>query len=359
MQPLPIPKQIWEDISLDFIEGLPTSGDKDCILVIVDRFLKVGHFIPLSHPYTAAQVAQLFMDTIYKLHGMPKSIVSDRDKTFTSIFWKELFSAAGTKLQLSTSYHPQTDGQTERLNRCLEQYLRAMVSCRPKHWNKWLPLAEWWYNSSHNSAINMTPFEALYGVKPRQLCFPADCRTRNALVEDFQVKREAMNVILQEAIKQAQHKYKFYADKNRKEANFQVGDWVFLKLQPYRQISVAVRKHLKLSHKFYGPYMVLEKIGLVAYKLQLPRGSLVHPVFHVSLLKKKVGTKYSVSTELPKLGPEGQFLVYPYKLMEGRTVKKGNHAVVQWLIQWSHSIPEDATWEDSASIREQFPQFNP
>lgn len=113
-------------------------------MVVIERFSKMGHFVPLSHPYTATQVAQLFMDTIYKLHGMPNTIVSDRDKTFTSSFSKELFTAAGTKLQLSTAYHPQSDGQTERLNRCLEQYLRAMTSSRLKQWSKWLPLAEWW-----------------------------------------------------------------------------------------------------------------------------------------------------------------------------------------------------------------------
>lgn len=290
---------------------------------------------------------------------MPKSIVTDRDRTFTSSFWKELFSIAGTKLHLSTAYHPQSDGQTERLNRCLEHYLCAMTSARPKQWSKWLPLAEWWYNVSYNTAIRMSPYEALYGVTPRQFCVPAEHRTNIATVEDFQVKREAMNVLLQEAIKQAQGKYKHYADLKRNEVEFQKGDWVFLKLQPYRQVSVTIRKYLKLAHKYYGPYLILEKMGPVAYKLQLPPGSLVHPVFHVSLLKKKIGSKHAVTTELPKIGPEEQFLVFPYKLLQRRSVKRNNRAVVQWLIQWTHSIPEDATWEDAATIIEQFPDFNP
>lgn len=176
---------------------------------------------------------------------------------------------------------------------------------------------------------------------------------------EFQVEREAMNHVLQEAIRNAQHKYKAYADKKRTEVTFNVGEWVFLKLQPYRQLSVAIRKHLKLAHKFFGPYKILEKIGTVAYKLDLPEGSLVHPVFRVSLLKKKVGSKFTVTTALPKLGVEGQFLVYPVKVIDIRMIKKGNSAVVQWLIQWSHSIPEDASWEDAATIAEQYPDFNP
>lgn len=272
---------------------------------------------------------------------------------------KNFFGLTGTKLHLSTSYHPQSDGQTERLNRCLEQYLRCMASQRPKQWAKWLPLAEWWYNSSYNSSIKMTPYQALYGIQPRHICFPASHRSSLDTVEDFQVKREAMDHFLKEAIQAAQHKYKQYADKKRREANLVVGDWVFLKLQPYKQISVAVRKYLKLSHRFFGPYKVLERIGSVAYKLELPAGSQVHPVFHISLLKKKVGTKYTTTTVLPRLGSEGQFVVYPVKVLQIRSIKRNNVAVVQWLIQWSHTIPEDASWEDAGQIVEQYPGFNP
>lgn len=168
-----------------------------------------------------------------------------------------------------------------------------------------------------------------------------------------------MNHVLKEAISVAQNKYTHYANKKIIEASFEVGDWVFLKLQPYRQLSVATRKNMKLAHKFFGPYQILEKVGKVAYKLDLPAGSQVHPVFHVSLLKKKVGCKYSVTTALPRLGSEGQFLVYPANLLERRMVKRGNTAVIQWLIQWSHSIPEDASWEDAVQLQEQYPDFNP
>lgn len=123
LQPLPIPKTAWHTISMNFIEGLPRSQRYDCILVVVDLFTKYEHVLPLSHPFSAITVAQSFFQHIYKLHGLPSAIVLDRDKIFTSTSWKELFKLAGVSLLMSSSYHPQTDGQTERVNQCLETYL--------------------------------------------------------------------------------------------------------------------------------------------------------------------------------------------------------------------------------------------
>lgn len=180
-------------------------------------------------------------------------------------------------------------------------------------------------------------------MKPRQTCVPASHRSAVDTVEDFQINREAMNHLLKEAISTAQGKYEYYANKKRTETSFKIGDWVFLKLQPYKQLSVAVRKHMKLAHKFFGLYQILEKVGKVAYKLALPANSQVHPVFHISLLKKKVVSKYTITTALPRMGEEGQFLVYPAKLLQRRMIKCGNTVVIQWLIQWSHSISEYAS----------------
>jgi IS30 family transposase len=135
---------------MDFVEGLPKSEGFDTILVVVDIFFKYAHFISLKHPYTAQGVAQVFLDTMVKLHGAPKTIVSDRDKVFTSSFWTQLFHLMGAKLLFSSAYHPHTDGQTERVNQCLEQYLRCAVHDHPHKRRQWLDLAEFWYNTTYH-----------------------------------------------------------------------------------------------------------------------------------------------------------------------------------------------------------------
>jgi hypothetical protein len=151
---------------MDFVEGLPTSMGKNVILVVVDRLTKYAHFLPLAHPYNVQKIADLILDNIVKLHGPPASIVSDRDTIFTSSLWKQLFGAFNISLNYSTAHHPESDGQTEHVNQCLEQYLRCMTFQEPKKWMKWLPVAEWWYNCAYHTSIKMSPFEALYEYKP-------------------------------------------------------------------------------------------------------------------------------------------------------------------------------------------------
>ena len=164
-----IPTTSWTDISLDFVEGIPKSQGYELILVIEDRLAKYSHFVPISHPYSIAKVASLYMHYIFKLHGMPTSIMSDKDAIFTSLFWSELFRLQGTNLAMSTAYHPQTNGQTKIVNRSLEQCLRDFTSDNPHKWAEWLPLAEFWFNSNFHTNLKLTPFEALYGFPPLTL----------------------------------------------------------------------------------------------------------------------------------------------------------------------------------------------
>lgn len=166
LQPLPIPEGVWMDISMDFIDGLPLSCGHPVILVVVDRLSKAAHFIPLKHPYTAALVAQAILNNVFKLHGIPRSIVSDRDAVLVSAFCKELVKLQGCALNLSPAYHPQSDGQTLVVNRCLETYLRCTTSDKPQLWSRWLPLAEYWYNTSYHSATHTTPYEIVFGQPP-------------------------------------------------------------------------------------------------------------------------------------------------------------------------------------------------
>jgi transposase InsO family protein len=144
----------WRHISMDFVEGLPKSNGKEIILVVVDRLTKYAHFIPLAHPYTANIVVTAFLDHVFKLHGMPQSIVTDRDRIFTSKFWQHMFKSLKVDLKMSTAYHPQSNGQTECVNQCLEAYLCSMAFTEPKKWCSWLSLAEWWYNSSYHTATH-------------------------------------------------------------------------------------------------------------------------------------------------------------------------------------------------------------
>jgi hypothetical protein len=147
LQPLLIPPIIWQDISMDFIVGLPKSGNKSVIMVVVYRLSKYAHLCALQHPFTTSIVAQIFMDQVFKLHGMSHSIVSDRDPTFTSNFWQAMFKPQGTQFHLSTAYHPQIDGKTKVVNKCLETYLRCFALENKNQWAQWLPLDEWWYNT--------------------------------------------------------------------------------------------------------------------------------------------------------------------------------------------------------------------
>jgi hypothetical protein len=150
----------------------------------VDRLTKYGHFLPLAHPYSASTVAHLFLANIFKLHRMPSTIVSNRDPAFINSFWHKLFLLQGITLAFSSAYHPQSDGQTKALNKCLETYLRCYAGAKSKTWNAWLPLAEWWYNTSHHSSNELTPFQAVYGYAPPTLLSYGLGTTANRAVDN-------------------------------------------------------------------------------------------------------------------------------------------------------------------------------
>ncbi|KAD2805602.1 hypothetical protein E3N88_38979 [Mikania micrantha] len=353
LQPLPIPDAIFSDISMDIIGGLPKVKRKDTIFLVVDRLSKYSHFMVLGHPFSARDVAQVFVDNIYRLPGCPASIISDRDPIFLSSFWKEFLSLQGVESKLSTAYHPQTDDQTEVANRCLECYLRCMVMDRPHMWVKWVSLAEWWYNTTFHSSLGMTPFEALYGFPPPLHIpyLPKDSGDKE--VDEVMKDREAATAVLKQSLLQAQNRMKQQADKRRTDREYEKGMWVYLKLQPYMQSSLRVHKHSKLTPKYFGPFLIIDKVGKVAYKFDLPDESQIHPVFHVSLLKPAVGPPDKI---IP-LTEDVHFRLKPLRVLDWELVKRGSRAAMKVLVHWEGQSQQEATWEFLDDMKLRFPDL--
>ncbi|KAL8113758.1 hypothetical protein AgCh_020885 [Apium graveolens] len=352
LQPLQVPLQVWADISMDFIDALPPSFGKYVLLVVVDRFSKYAHFIPMSHPYSAISVAKMFFDHIFKLHGLPETIVSDRDVIFTSSFWTELFKLSGTKLTFSSAYHPQSDGQTEVVNRTIEVYLRCFTSDQPRKWMQWISWAEYCYNTSYHSSLKTTPFEVVYGrAPPRLLNYCSGLSRVEAVEQELKIRDQIVSGI-RDRLLQAQDIMKNNYDKSHREVHFEVGDLVLLKLQPYRQLSLASNRNKKLSPRYYGPFTIQAKIGTVAYRLQLPQAVKIHPVFHVSCLKKIQGSIDETSPTYPDIH-QGEVLPSPKAVLDKKIIAGEYHI----LIHWDGLSPSEASRESAQLIEKQYPTF--
>jgi hypothetical protein len=357
LQPLPIPQQIWEDLSMDFITGLPPSNSYTVILVVVDRLSKYSHFIPLKADYNSSKVAEVFVHTIVKLHGFPKTIVSDRDRVFTSQFWQQLFKISGTTLAMSTAYHPQTDGQSEAVNKCLELYLRCFTSHTPRAWSKLLPWAEFWYNTSFHTSIGMTPFKVVYGRDPPGLLRYEVHNGDPPSLQQLLTERDDTLAVLKANLMRAQQIMKKFADNKRRFVEFSVGDMVLVKLQPYRQHSIALRRNQKLSMRYFGPFPVMERIGHVAYKLLLPPTAKIHPVFHVSALKLCKGDHSAQLLPLPLTTTEQGPLIEPQAIIAHRTVIQNARPVQQVQVQWEGTLPPEVTWENWNDFKVLYPNL--
>ncbi|GKA14729.1 retrotransposable element Tf2 [Tanacetum coccineum] len=252
----------------------------------------------------------------------------------------------------------ETDRQIEVINRCLEGYLRCMTGEHPKDWFKWVSLAELWYNSNYHSAINTTPFEALYGQSPPVHVPYVGGLSKVDAVDRTLMAREQAIEVWKFHLARAQNRMKQQADKNRTERSFAVGDMVLLKLQPHRPVSIRQGKQNKFSPKYFGPFEILTKVGALAYKLKLPAASQIHDVFHVSQLKKLHGTHLAnTSNVLPQVDKDGLSEVTPIKILDRKIVKKKNVVAVYGLIQWSNGDPQDAIWL-LADVYKKFPLFD-
>ena len=350
--PLPVPQGVWTDVALDFVEALPRVRGKSVILTVVDRFSKYCHFIPLAHPYSAESVAQAFFTDIVRLHGVPHSMVSDRDPVFTSTFWRELMRLMGTKLHMTTAFHPQSDGQSEAANRVIIMYLRCITGDRPRQWLRWLPWAEFLFNTAYQTSLRDTPFRVVYGRDPPSIRSYEPGETRVAAVAKNMEEREEFLADVRYRLEQAQATQKLHYDKVHRHVVYQVGDWALLRLRQRAAASLPQTVTGKLKPRFFGPYRVTELINEVAVRLALPPRARIHDVFHVGLLKKFQGTPPADPPPLPPLH-HGAVAPEPERAVRFR-LARGVHQV---LVQWKGESAASATWEDVEPFRATYPDF--
>ena len=277
--PLPVPSQPWEYISMDFITNLPEINGNDAIITFVDLFTKQAHFIPCNIKITAQQLARIYIKEIYRLHGLSRVIICDRDPRFTSVFWKNMFSQLQTKLNISSSYHPQTDGQTERTHRTIEQILRAFVYKQHNQWYDFLPLAEFSYNNSRHTSTTFSPFEAIYGFKPISPPLLATNKLQNS--NEWFPRINEIHDLIVEQLKIAKTLQSHYKNRTHIDHQFKVGDKVMIETN---HLTIRNQPTRKLRQRFIGPYPITKVISLVACEIFLPGTLRIHPVFHISKL---------------------------------------------------------------------------
>ncbi|KAJ9531016.1 hypothetical protein QJQ45_000981 [Haematococcus lacustris] len=347
LNPLSIPDYRWESASMDFITKLPAgSHGYDAICVFVDRLSKMVHFVPCREDLKARRFAQLFIDHVYKLHGMPAELISDRGSLFTSVFWREVMRRCGSKPALSSSYHPQSDGQTERYNRVLEEMLRHYISPTQSDWPDYLALAEFAVNNSWQKSIQSTPFLVNTGQSPvtvglRDLPYGGRCPSAHAFTRWWQ---DAV-ANARKCMAAAQSRQAAYANKARRDVEYKVGQKVLLST---KNLKLQPGKARKLIPRYVGPFEILLLVGAVAVKLDLPASmSRLHPVFHVLLIKPYTGTDVGFMPP-PVTWMDETPVYYVERLLDHKGVK--DNKASYYLVQWEGYDSTHNTWEPRSNL---------
>jgi hypothetical protein len=353
LQPLQVPTKPWQSVAMDFIVKLPPSADPvtkeayDGIMVVTDRFSKYGRFIPYRETWTAVDLAHVFLKNVVANHGLPEQLISDRDKLFTSNFWTALMQHLSVKHKMSTAYHPQTDGQTERLNQTLEQYLRHYVNTRHNNWVELLPLAQIAYNHSPTTTTGTSPFYANFGFEPKDFTGTSEIIADNPVAALTAAELRDMHANLRLELMFCRQQMTKYANRKRLEGpTLKGGDKVYLLRRNIR----SDKPTKKLDAVKLGPFKILRKKGPVNYELELPKRMRIHPVFHVSLLEPATPDA-TLQQDVRDIDPEIQEPVYQVDhIIRTRTVRGQK----QYLVRWEGYDHTEDSWqrrEDFISLR--------
>lgn len=360
LEPLPPPDGPWRSVSMDFVVGMPDSsqGKYDSFLTVVCRFSKRVILIPCHTTDSASDVARRFFDNVVARHNTPVEIVSDRDPKFTSAFWKALFKFFRTQLSMSTAHHPQSDGQTERVNRVVEEMLRGMILEFPdEDWVSYLPHCEVAINSSRHESSQQTPYELSTGfpfVLPEHLATDSVPMTANPLANSFLLWRQKVVAAAKRRLLDAQQSQKRYYDSRHRPVEFAVGDPVLVSTENVVLPKSYAQGSSKLFPKFVGPYPVLERVGKVAYRLGFPAHFNLHPVIHVSRLRAHVVSPVFSDRGHPQppaeLDDAGNENFEIEKLLKREVKPHGRGHRVRYLVRWLGYGPEDDMWRSRTEL---------
>lgn len=357
LQPLPIPEQKWEQVTIDFITKLPKTQKKGntVLVVMTDKLTKMIHIAACKEEVSAAEVAEIFFREVVRLHGIPQSIVSDRDTRFTSNFWKALWTLLGTKLKMSTAYHPQTDGQTEVTNKTVETMIRAYVNHQLNDWDEYLYHLEIAYNNSEHRSTGFSPFFLNAGQHPN---FPLSAAAKESKTITTRTKNESANefvrrvsLTIEEAkkrLKTAQEQQKKQADKHRREVSYKVGDRVMLTTENLSS------HNSKLRARYIGPYPIKRVLSDVLVELELPRSmSRHHPRFHIEKLKpfNDDSTRFPTRRQINRPVAEVIDKIKEYEVQEILDERETKEKGLEYRVLWLGYPVEDATWERAGYLK--------